>query len=60
MPLRLASYRYSNGDYLQAICDNYELKIENVNSLTNGKAIWCLLDYYFRKELSCSCAPKVI
>ncbi|KAK4755067.1 hypothetical protein SAY87_008824 [Trapa incisa] len=44
--------------WIQAICNNYDLKIENTNSLTDGKAIWCLLDHYFRKELSCSCAPK--
>ncbi|OWM86356.1 hypothetical protein CDL15_Pgr010698 [Punica granatum] len=46
--------------HLQAICDNYELKIENLYSLTDGKAIWCLLDHYFRKELSCSSAQKGI
>ncbi|PKI61011.1 hypothetical protein CRG98_018573 [Punica granatum] len=46
--------------WIQAICDNYELKIENLYSLTDGKAIWCLLDHYFRKELSCSSAQKGI
>ncbi|KAL6332270.1 hypothetical protein AAG906_001985 [Vitis piasezkii] len=32
----------------------YDLKIENFASLVDGKAMWCLLDYYFRKELHCS------
>ncbi|XP_039055907.1 uncharacterized protein LOC120198696 [Hibiscus syriacus] len=37
-----------------AIGENYGLMIESLSSLVNGKAIWCVLDYYFRKELSCS------
>ncbi|KAK9056391.1 hypothetical protein SSX86_027481 [Deinandra increscens subsp. villosa] len=36
--------------WIKAICDNYNLKVENFTSLVDGKAMWCLLDYYFRKE----------
>ncbi|GMI72737.1 hypothetical protein like AT4G21820 [Hibiscus trionum] len=45
-------------NWIQAICEKYDLKIDSFSSLVNGKAIWCLLDYYFRKELSCSCYNK--
>ncbi|XP_011096088.1 abnormal spindle-like microcephaly-associated protein homolog isoform X1 [Sesamum indicum] len=44
--------------WIQAICESYELKIENQSSLLDGKAMWCLLDYYFRKEHDCSCSFK--
>ncbi|GLT83252.1 hypothetical protein SLE2022_015520 [Rubroshorea leprosula] len=44
--------------WIQAICEKYDLKIDGFPSLINGKAIWCLLDYYFRRELSCSCSCK--
>ncbi|XWS75722.1 hypothetical protein CRYUN_Cryun01aG0116500 [Craigia yunnanensis] len=46
------------GCYDQAICEKYDLKIDSFSSLVNGKAIWCLLDYYFPRELSCSCSNK--
>ncbi|XWS15589.1 hypothetical protein CRYUN_Cryun34aG0013700 [Craigia yunnanensis] len=45
-------------NWIQAICEKYDLKIDSFSSLVNGKAIWCLLDYYFRRELSCSCSNK--
>ncbi|KAE7995452.1 hypothetical protein FH972_000241 [Carpinus fangiana] len=45
-------------NWIQAICENYGFKIEKFSSLVDGKAIWCLLDYYFRKELHCSCSLK--
>ncbi|XP_022716089.1 abnormal spindle-like microcephaly-associated protein homolog isoform X2 [Durio zibethinus] len=45
-------------NWIQAICEKYDLKIDSFSSLVNGKAIWCLLDYYFRRELSCSCSKK--
>ncbi|KAK8349899.1 hypothetical protein V6Z12_A06G173000 [Gossypium hirsutum] len=45
-------------NWIQAICGKYDLKIDSFSSLDNGKAIWCLLDYYFRRELSCSCSNK--
>ncbi|GFP97026.1 abnormal spindle-like microcephaly-associated protein homolog [Phtheirospermum japonicum] len=44
--------------WVQAICETYELKIESHSSLLDGKAMWCLLDYYFRKEHNCSCSSK--
>lgn len=44
----------------QAICENYGFKIEKFSSLVDGKAIWCLLDYYFRKDLHCSCSLEVL
>ncbi|KAJ6934913.1 hypothetical protein NC652_010022 [Populus alba x Populus x berolinensis] len=44
--------------FLQAVCGKYDYKIDNFASLVDGKAIWCLLDYYFRKELTCSHSPK--
>ncbi|XP_047313338.1 abnormal spindle-like microcephaly-associated protein homolog isoform X2 [Impatiens glandulifera] len=46
--------------WIQAICDSYDLKINNFDSLVDGKAIWCLLDFYFRKEFHCSCPLKEI
>ncbi|KAF6168038.1 hypothetical protein GIB67_011423 [Kingdonia uniflora] len=39
--------------WIQAICQKYDLRIETSASLVDGKAMWCLLDYYFRNELSC-------
>lgn len=45
---------------LQAVCEKYDYKIDNFSSLVDGKAIWCLLDYYFRKELFCSRCLKVL
>lgn len=44
----------------QAVCENYDCRIDNFDSLVDGKAIWCLLDYYFRKELHNSCLLKVV
>ncbi|KAF4372521.1 hypothetical protein F8388_027194 [Cannabis sativa] len=44
--------------WIQAICQKYDCKIDNFSTLVDGKAIWCLLDYYCRKELSCSCSLK--
>ncbi|KAF2304980.1 hypothetical protein GH714_000847 [Hevea brasiliensis] len=40
------------------ICEQYDYMVDNFSSLLDGKAIWCLLDYYFRKELCCSHSPK--
>ncbi|XP_039044052.1 abnormal spindle-like microcephaly-associated protein homolog [Hibiscus syriacus] len=40
-------------NWIQAIGENYGLRIESFSSLVNGKAVWCVLDYYIRKELSC-------
>lgn len=46
-------------NWIQAICEKYDFKIDGFSSLINGKAIWCVLDHYFRRELSCSCSCKV-
>ncbi|XP_023518999.1 abnormal spindle-like microcephaly-associated protein homolog isoform X1 [Cucurbita pepo subsp. pepo] len=46
-------------NWIQVVCENYDIKISNFSSLVNGKAIWCLLDYYFRKDLHCSSSPKI-
>ncbi|KAE9461705.1 hypothetical protein C3L33_06407, partial [Rhododendron williamsianum] len=43
--------------HLQAICESYDFRVDGFASLVDGKAMWCLLDYYFRKELDCSCSP---
>ncbi|KAL3519477.1 hypothetical protein ACH5RR_017626 [Cinchona calisaya] len=37
-------------NWIQAIGESYDLKVENFSSLVDGKAMWCLLDYYFSKE----------
>ncbi|XP_024993000.1 abnormal spindle-like microcephaly-associated protein homolog [Cynara cardunculus var. scolymus] len=37
-------------EWIKAICENYDLMVENFASLMDGKGMWCLLDYYFRKE----------
>ncbi|KAG8385724.1 hypothetical protein BUALT_Bualt03G0075000 [Buddleja alternifolia] len=44
--------------WIQAICETYEFNVESHSSLLDGKAMWCLLDYYFRKEHDCSCSFK--
>ncbi|KAL5773413.1 hypothetical protein ACOSP7_013002 [Xanthoceras sorbifolium] len=44
-------------NWIQVICKKYDLGVDNFSSLVDGKAIWCLLDFYFRKEL-CSCSSK--
>ncbi|CAI9087830.1 OLC1v1022007C1 [Oldenlandia corymbosa var. corymbosa] len=45
-------------NWIQAVGESYELKVENFSSLVDGKAMWCLLDYYFRKEHSSSFSSK--
>jgi abnormal spindle-like microcephaly-associated protein len=45
---------------LQAVCDNYDCPVDSFHSLVDGKAIWCLLDYYFQKELHNVCSLKVV
>ncbi|KAK7363733.1 hypothetical protein VNO77_05886 [Canavalia gladiata] len=47
-------------NWIQAVCDNYDCAVDNFHSLVDGKAIWCLLDYYFQKELHNSCSLKVV
>ncbi|KZV16047.1 hypothetical protein F511_26176 [Dorcoceras hygrometricum] len=45
--------------FSMAICETYGLKVENQSSLLDGRAMWCLLDYYFRKQHGRSCSSKV-
>lgn len=45
--------------FWQAVCDNYNCTVDSFHSLVDGKAIWCLLDYYFQKELHNVCSLKV-
>ncbi|XP_052727895.1 uncharacterized protein LOC108332569 isoform X1 [Vigna angularis] len=47
-------------NWIQAVCDNYDCEIDNFHSLVDGKAVWCLLDYYFQKELQNSCSLKEV
>ncbi|RDX88651.1 Abnormal spindle-like microcephaly-associated protein-like, partial [Mucuna pruriens] len=47
-------------NWVQAVCDNYDCAIGNFHNLVDGKAIWCLLDYYFQKELHNSCSLKEV
>ncbi|KAK9267758.1 hypothetical protein L1049_010192 [Liquidambar formosana] len=45
-------------NWIQAICEKYDFKIDNFTSLVDGRGMWCLLDYYFRKELHCCSSYK--
>ncbi|KAK7292402.1 hypothetical protein RIF29_08181 [Crotalaria pallida] len=47
-------------NWIQAVCENYDCQIDNFHSLVDGKAIWCILDYYFQKELHNSCSLKEV
>ncbi|KAJ4703151.1 Abnormal spindle-like microcephaly-associated protein-like [Melia azedarach] len=47
-------------NWIQVICKRYEFCITDFSSLNDGKAVWCLLDFYFRKELCCSCSSKTL
>ncbi|KAK7264494.1 hypothetical protein RJT34_32103 [Clitoria ternatea] len=47
-------------NWIQAVCENYDCAVDNFHSLVDGKAIWCLLDYYFQKELHNSCSLKEV
>lgn len=47
-------------NWIQAVCENYDCVIDNFHSLVDGKAIWCILDYYFQKELHNSCSLKEV
>ncbi|XP_043688787.1 abnormal spindle-like microcephaly-associated protein homolog isoform X2 [Telopea speciosissima] len=47
-------------EWIQVICQKYDVKVNSFESLVDGKAIWCLIDHYFRKELNQSCFHKGI
>lgn len=44
---------------MQAICESYDCKVDNFASMVDGRAMWCLLDYYFRKDNRSSYSYKV-
>ncbi|KAH7675621.1 abnormal spindle-like microcephaly-associated protein [Dioscorea alata] len=35
-------------EWIQAVCEEYNVKIDNFSSLNDGKALRCLVDYYFK------------
>ncbi|XP_026392571.1 abnormal spindle-like microcephaly-associated protein homolog isoform X1 [Papaver somniferum] len=45
-------------EWIQSISGKYELKIDSFTSLIDGKALWCLIDYYFRNELLSACSRE--
>ncbi|KAF5178672.1 Abnormal spindle-like microcephaly-associated protein isogeny [Thalictrum thalictroides] len=44
--------------WIQDICLKYDLKVPNYAALVDGKAMWCMIDYYFRHEFHCSSSCK--
>ncbi|XP_033148060.1 abnormal spindle-like microcephaly-associated protein homolog isoform X3 [Brassica rapa] len=42
-------------NWIQSITKKNDFKVENFASLVDGKGIWFLLDYYFRREVCCPC-----
>ncbi|VVB12156.1 unnamed protein product [Arabis nemorensis] len=46
-------------NWIRSITRKYDFKLENYASLVDGKGIWFLLDYYFRREVCCPCLHKV-
>lgn len=44
----------------QSITKKNDFKIENFASLVDGKGIWFLLDYYFRREVCCPCLHEEV
>ncbi|KAK9133446.1 hypothetical protein Scep_012974 [Stephania cephalantha] len=42
-------------EWVQAISLIYDVKVDSFASLVDGKALWCLIDYYFGNEFHCSC-----
>lgn len=44
--------------WIQAIGKVYDIQVDSFASLVDGKVTRCLLNYYFQKELQCSCAYK--
>ncbi|KAF8096935.1 hypothetical protein N665_0298s0006 [Sinapis alba] len=45
-------------NWIQSITKKNDFKVENFASLVDGKGIWFLLDYYFRREVCCPCLHK--
>ncbi|XP_019462775.1 PREDICTED: abnormal spindle-like microcephaly-associated protein homolog isoform X3 [Lupinus angustifolius] len=47
-------------NWIRAVCENYGCEVDNFRSLVDGKAIWCILDYYFQKVLHDSGSLKEV
>ncbi|XP_024005160.1 abnormal spindle-like microcephaly-associated protein homolog isoform X2 [Eutrema salsugineum] len=45
-------------NWIQSITRKYDFNLESFASLVDGKGIWYLLDYYFRREVCCPCLHK--
>ncbi|KAJ0966148.1 hypothetical protein J5N97_027286 [Dioscorea zingiberensis] len=39
-------------EWIQAGCEGYNVKVDNISSLNDGKALRCLVDYYFKNRLN--------
>ncbi|KAL9236623.1 hypothetical protein vseg_011267 [Gypsophila vaccaria] len=37
-------------NWVKAVCKNYDIDVESLASLVDGRVMWCLLDFYFPKE----------
>lgn len=44
---------------LQAICESYDCKVDNFASIVDGRAMWCLLDFYFRSDNHLPCSFEI-
>ncbi|KAM0943812.1 putative IQ motif, EF-hand binding, armadillo-like helical, CH domain superfamily [Dioscorea sansibarensis] len=47
-------------EWIQAVCEECNVKIDNLSSLNDGKALRCLVDYYFKKQLNRHHPLKVV
>ncbi|CAH2078334.1 unnamed protein product [Thlaspi arvense] len=45
-------------NWIQSITRKNDFNLESLASLVDGKGIWFLLDYYFRREVCCPCLHK--
>ncbi|KAK1368402.1 Calponin-homology (CH) domain-containing protein [Heracleum sosnowskyi] len=45
--------------WVQAICESYDCKVDNFASMVDGRAMWCLLDYYFRSDNHLPCSSNI-
>ncbi|XP_017230956.1 uncharacterized protein LOC108205485 isoform X2 [Daucus carota subsp. sativus] len=45
--------------WIQAICENYNCKVDNFASIVDGRAMWCLMDYYFHSDNHLPCSFKI-
>ncbi|KAK1388228.1 hypothetical protein POM88_016406 [Heracleum sosnowskyi] len=45
--------------WVQAICESCDCMVDNFASMVVGRAMWCLLDYYFRSDNHLPCSSKI-